>query len=363
MKKGKSLSELATEIERRSATKQDFVADSRQLKMVPASGNYDEWKGVHLQVDGHGDFSMLPSAHSQLSSHTKIPKKYYDMLLKEAPALLSLNVNHWMDEKPKRRMVRTLDGNARAFLSDRYRILDNDEVLESVLPVLSEMNQIEIKSCDVTDRKLYLKCTFPDIRSEVEIRGQKVGDLVEAGFMLTNSEIGQGSVNVQPLMYRLSCLNGMVMADHSLKKYHVGRTMGQGCDAIEFFKDDTLRADDKAFLLKLRDVVKGAADEVTFKALVDRFTNSTYNTIDGDVVQSVEVVQKKFGFNDNEKHSVLKHLIEGGELSQWGIANAVTRASQDVDDYDMASDMERAGGKIIELNPSEWKEIGQAKAA
>ena len=36
----------------------------------------------------------------------------------------------------ERRLVRTLDSNARAFLSDRYRPLDHDEILERVLPAL-----------------------------------------------------------------------------------------------------------------------------------------------------------------------------------------------------------------------------------
>jgi len=46
-----------------------------------------------------------------------------------SPDLLSKNINHWMtepDEKPK--LIRTLDGKARAFLSDKYKIIDNDDV-------------------------------------------------------------------------------------------------------------------------------------------------------------------------------------------------------------------------------------------
>ena len=33
-------------------------------------------------------------------------------------------------------MVRTLDGKARAFLSDRYHRIDNEQIAEAVLPVL-----------------------------------------------------------------------------------------------------------------------------------------------------------------------------------------------------------------------------------
>jgi hypothetical protein len=119
-------------------------------------------------------------------------------------------------------------------------------------------------------------------------------------------------------------------------------------------------ADDKAFLLKLRDVVRASADEVSFKLLVDKFSETTRNKIEGDPVKSIEVVQRKFGFNDEEKYSVLKHLISGGDLNQYGVSNAITAASQDSNDYDRASDMERFGGQVIELKKTEWAEIAKA---
>jgi len=40
-------------------------------------------------------------------------------------------------EKPERRMVRTLDGSTRAFLSDRYRPLDNFDLAHEVFHVLT----------------------------------------------------------------------------------------------------------------------------------------------------------------------------------------------------------------------------------
>jgi hypothetical protein len=63
-------------------------------------------------------------------------QKYLRRMQAEAPKLLASNVNHWFKETPERRMVRTLDGNIRAFLSDRYMRVDNTDVAEAVLPVL-----------------------------------------------------------------------------------------------------------------------------------------------------------------------------------------------------------------------------------
>ena len=53
----------------------------------------------------------------------------------------------------------------------------------------------------------------------------------------------------------------MIAADRSLRKTHVGRALGTEDDRSQGYQDDTLRADDKAFFLKVRDVVQAAVSE------------------------------------------------------------------------------------------------------
>jgi hypothetical protein len=384
MKSGKTLTELAKEIEHRSNSKRDFIADTRQLRVVPGNGDFSDWDTVNIEVKDQGSFPVNSHFHNQVSGAFKIPKKYYDRMLENDPNLLALNVNHWMTREPKKRMIRTMERPlnlvqmpgmspnlehppvaqvARAFLSDRYRVIDNEEILTNILPVIGQIGDCKIESCDVTETRLWLKVVFPWIETEVKHKGRKVGDVVQAGIVIGNSEIGAGATIVDPLVYRLSCLNGARYRDYGMSKYHLGRISGEGKDAVEFFKDETLRADDRAFMMKLTDVVRAAADQVQFNTLIDKISESTENEIEGDPVKAVEVVQKKFGFNDSEQSGVLQHLIKGGDLSQYGLSNAVTAMSQDVDDYDRASDIERMGGQIIELPKSEWKTIAVAKAA
>ncbi len=40
-----------------------------------------------------------------------------------------------------------------------------------------------------------------------------------------------------------------------------------------------------------------------------------------------------------------------------------TRTSQDVESYDRASELEQLGGQILELAPSQWRTIAEAKGA
>ena len=147
---------------------------------------------------------------------------------------------------------------------------------------------------------------------------------------------------------------------NAFRKYHVGR--GNEADGAEqFFRDETRLADDRAFWLKVRDAVTGSFRQDVFEGVVARMTESTKERITGDPVKAIEVIQKKYALNDGQRTSVLTHLIEGGDLTRYGLVNAVTRASQDVEDYDQATDMERLGGTVLELPRSEWAVVAEAR--
>lgn len=53
-------------------------------------------QGVALSVPEQGDLPILPVAHDQIGTFTKIPAPYYDRMLREDPALLAHNVNTWL---------------------------------------------------------------------------------------------------------------------------------------------------------------------------------------------------------------------------------------------------------------------------
>lgn len=350
MKQGRTLQELATELERQAKSKRDFVADTRAL-----TAWYHENDGLQMSVEGLGHFAPTDIFHDQIGQHYGIPQKYYDKMRAQAPALLTSNLNHWLKNEPTKRMVRTLDGNARAFLSDRYRPLDNYDLAEIVLPKLTDM-ECRIESCDLTEKRLYIKAVTPRITGEVS-----VGDTVQSGVCISNSEVGCGSLTVEFLMYRLSCRNGAIHAG-SMRKYHVGRKNSQDIDwAAEFFSNETRKADDKAFWLKVQDLVSATMSKEGFEKIIAQYRRAQSMKIEADPVKAVEIFSEKLVLGETEQHGVLRHLTEGGDLSLYGLMNAVTRFAQDVKNYDRATELERIGGAVVELAGKDWEEIATAK--
>ena len=343
MKIGQELSDLAQELERQRVTKRDFIAPS---KLVSMNVNGD----ISLQIGDQGNFEIRETAHQQIAQRLGIPQKYYEKCLKEDTKLLSENVNAWLQKDQDKRMVRTLDGQARAFLSSRYRPLDNFDLAEIVLPVLTESG-CRIESSALTEKRFYIKAITERINLEVS-----KGDVVQAGIVISNSEIGLGSVKVEPLIFRLVCLNGMISQDSSLIKYHVGKDSESDLAEL-FFRDETRKADDRAFWMKVKDVVRGSFRQDVFSVIVDKMRLASARVIEADVVDVVESIKDKFILSDQERGGVLSYLIKGGDLTQYGLVNAVTRASQDVEDYDRATELERIGGSVLELTKQEWEQI------
>jgi len=355
MKQGQSLSSIAGELERQLDTRKDFLAPTNLISM-----SVEDEKPVINGLNGAGR-GITEHAHGQFSDFTGIPRKYYDRVRASDPNLLATNVNHWLSQDSKKRMIRTLDGNVRAFLSDRYRPLDNYDLAETALPILQEKG-CKVESAALTDTRLYIKATLQSLQVEVA-NSPLQGDVVQAGIVISNSEVGAGSVRIEPMIYRLVCQNGMIAADSSIRKYHVGR--GHDVDDIrELLTSEARMADDKAFWLKVRDLIRAAFDRELFCTIIRRMEDAAARRIVTDnLTKVVEIASEKLRLSEGNKQSVLRHLVEGGDLSQYGMVNAITRTSQDVDDYDEATELERAGGKLLELDFVDWDKITRAAKA
>lgn len=143
------------------------------------------------------------------------------------------------------------------------------------------------------------------------------------------------------------------------RRHHVGRQAKAVEDSFTLYSDETMEAEDKAFLLKLRDTTIAAIDEACFAQVVGRLQESMAVPITGKVQDVVQLTSQSYGINADEQEGILKYLIEGGDLSLYGLSNAVTRASQDVASYDRATALEGIGWQVATMEPAQWKEINR----
>jgi hypothetical protein len=366
MKTGRTLQEISQTILAQNAAKKDYVLDTGVLTMAPT----EDKKDVNLSLTVKGEKRLYrPSSlcMEQIADRVRIPRKYAERMRAEAPELLATNVNHWFTNTPEKRMLRTLNNGqnvARAFLSDRYRPLDNHDLAQAVLPKLSVAG-CEIRSIEITESRFYIQATTPKIQAIIE-QTVKVGThnriqrTVQAGVIIGNSEVGLGSIFVEPIMFDLVCTNGLIL-QRTLRQHHVGRRaegeiLGDE-NTYELFSDDTRKLDDKAFWAKVCDVVDASMNEIKFNENIERLRKTQTQLLaekNTEIEEVVEVTAKRFEFSDEEKGNLLLHFAQGGDFTKYGLINAVTRTAEDVTTYDRAVELERLGGQIIELPPSDF---------
>ena len=353
MKQGRALPEVLMELKRQNEAKKDFISPAQAFHLEEDGATF----GItHLNTGEQETFSTTDLFHRQVGSTLGIPAKYYDQMKKLKPQLLAENVNAWFSDREQSYMIRSMDyGNgmvARALLSDRYRRIDNMEIASTILPLFAGKEEMEVISCEVTENRLYLKIVNHKLEMAVV-----PGDLVQAGVVISNSEVGLGAVSVQPLVYRLVCTNGMVVNDFGERRAHVGRQAKALEDSFNLYSDETIEAEDKAFMLKLRDTTMAAIEEARFTQIIGKLQDSTQARITGRVQDVIELTGKAYDLNQGEQDSILNYLIAGGDLSLYGLSNAITRASQDVESYDRATSLEGIGWQVATMPETQWREI------
>lgn len=362
---GRTLQDLAAEIERRAEAKKDFIAPVQKLEMVVV----DDKPAIAVANGVIKTFEANEITNGQVAEYTGIPMAYYRRMMADDPALLASNVNRWLRDKAQagdRRMVRTLDGKARALLSDRYRALENEDLAEAVLPVLLEQD-LMIVSSEITERRLYIKAVDKRITVDVPT-GRAMGDGSHVFFdtcspaiTISNSEVGSGALSIETGVYTKVCTN-LAMIGTNLRKYHTGQRASISDEVYALLSDETRTQSDKAVWMQTTDLVRAAFDRARFDATLVKLGNAAKDRIEPEqAVEVIERVGRKFSFNEGERKGILGRLIADADLSRYGLHAAITRFSQEATvAYDRATELERIGGDVIELASNDWKALAAA---
>lgn len=335
--------------------KRDLVADTRAMSVRVDEAEAEASNEVWLDVDGPGgleSFRLNYRAQYQMANDVGIPKRYFERMLGEAPSLLTTNMHHWFQHDPERRLVRGLGDTGRAWLSDRYRRLDHIEIARTLLPEFEKLGEdIEFHQAAITDSRLYLRAVLPRITGEV-----KVGETVQWGVEIRNSEVGEGSLSIGGFLHTLVCNNGMTVS-RDLTRRHVGKRI----ELDGFLSDEAIMADDAAFWLATRDVLRQAISETRFEEVVAQLQEAAGSKPITKPVKATEILQDKFSLSDDERDAVLGHLVQDGDLSRWGALSAITRAAQDVTSFDRQAELEDIGWSVATMADRDWERVAVAR--
>lgn len=330
MKTDLNLSQLVSQLDYLSTLKKDYLisTDDISVQTNPAESCIN-FQGV--------SYPMQETAKRQLSAVCGIPYSYVKRIGKEYPELLDANYNGLLRNIHKNKLMRTIGGRVRAILSDHYKKYENEAVLATILSVLDNIKGLNVVSSSLTAERMYVKMV-----SEIERVDVKVGDSVAFGAIITNSEVGMGSITVNPFCMRLVCTNGMALPKYlgNARRIHLGRKF-RTIEEYEMIADDI-----DGIRGNIEECLKEALDPVFYMKIVDKMRMATEIKLVAPF-ESIDKVAKLYGLDEREKKTITVHYIAGKDETLYGLVNAVTRASQDMQSYVRATEMEKIGSDIL----------------
>lgn len=353
--KNQTVVQLVNELNRQQTAKFDIVSDTRNMRAAIEAGH------IVLEIynaPGQAETFRQPLthwAHGQMAEKLEIPERYYRRMQDEGqPELLASNINTWMQKKPHKVTVRTLDRNVRAIVSDKFRTLENRDLAFLALDCFTKAGARVIRA-DMSDRHLFIKATTPRMQGEI-----RVGDIVQGGLLIRNSEVGASRLAIQPFINRLGCTNGMVFGDEVLSgagfsQIHLGGRKAQG---VYQFSDQTLALENLAIFSKIRDVIRQTFEPGWFNATVAALKATTENKVPlperaiGNVVDMA-------GLPDSTRDAILRAYLGEPDPTQYGIVQAVTATAKVCPSPEDRVSMEELGGRLVLMPAAAFKEMAE----
>ena len=179
--------------------------------------NKNHLAALRRDSGGNQFLGMLTDHAFDQLAHRIAPTRNFCAYAKACPPnLRTINLNYWLHHNgngDKDILLRTVKGETpiiRAVLSGRYEVFDDLELVEA-LHDLPRIADAQVRWLDVSETSSHFRITWPEERAAI-----KVGDVVERGIHISNSEVGCRAVRIQPLLFRLKCTNGSTKTLSSL---------------------------------------------------------------------------------------------------------------------------------------------------
>jgi len=249
-------------------------------------------------------------------------------------------------------------GTARALLSNAYKIIDHVDTLRAAMQGMraAGLGAENVTQCDLTARRMYVVIEVPQIKTLAPelfrnyvspFTGQRGADnpVVHAGFVLGNSEVGDGTFFLYPRIVAEVCTNGMTIKKDvgALAQRHLGARLDDG---LVDYSDATREANRRLITSMAQDTVRTFLSKDYLDKVVRKLAERAGEPVEKpeetikDVTRKLEIPAL---YDD-----VLTHFIKGADLTRGGIMHAVTAAAQSGDiDADTAFRMEEKSTALL----------------
>jgi len=378
-----SLSALLKQLTDNQTRKADIVQSTGNMQLRTSTAGYlphhsaaykgDQENVSEIIIEADRGMPTLttalnPVAFNQLAQKAGIATRDARRFQDYYPAEFDNLVNAIFQRETSNRMIRayTSDNDnyflGRAFVSDAFKTYDNYDLLAAALPPLLDNTEADWRTvrATVTDQKMYIRLKSENFTGT----GAAVGDEMAAGIVISNSEVGMGSVSVAELVWTLVCLNGM-QTERVQRSAHIQSARGE--ESFGLLADDTKQKDNELTSLKMRDYVAAYSSRENFDNTLQKFRAAAGDIVEADAQTAVNNLGTVLNLTKSQTSSVLDGLLQtvgqsgyaGNPVSRATLVNAVTAVGNNVDP-DQVDDWQKLGGKVLDLPRPDWDRVAAA---
>jgi hypothetical protein len=296
-----------------------YMSENKIDMVVPATSLIINNDMLKIK-DRDFSFKLLPWARRQLAWKLQIPLRFYNRLEIYYPELLNNVLNTILSKSQDRFLIRVLNGEVRGILSDRFKAYESFDIFTTVIDHAMKLNpNIIFKSAYVTDLFAELELIDRDKKYEIEIDGKP--DIYYTGVSIINSEVGYRAFEINVLLYRQVCSNGLIAPafNQRIRKIHVGKKITD-----ENYWNETLINENRVLLDKISDMLNAAFGSENVNRLLQKLSNYSKQPIDTPI-EFLDASRKVLGLTDEQKTLIWNNLEE---RTRFGFINAVSRTAQ-----------------------------------
>ena len=347
--KGLSFTELRDNLHALKDRRLDLVVNSATLEVnspktltTPTLEDAVWAGGVGLPKS---DWALTPHAFRQWCAKFNVPSTYLSNLadkesdVKYQDMSIEMMKTHCHVEEKELLLRGIRDDNGdivgRAILSPSYSIIENYDVLISVLDALAQVRDshgigFEASEASISDTHMRARISMPQLSmvSEALLKDYTSpftgntgldNPVVFMGIEIRNSEVGAGSFSLVPSVVIQVCNNGMTLTNDIFRKVHLGSAMDKGV-----VSQRTMQATMDLISAQTIDKVL----EIANPEFLEEKVNELLRLKAKIKTPSLVYDYLQTAFDEVQAKDIFDSFVTGGDNSAFGVAQAITAYSQ-----------------------------------
>jgi hypothetical protein len=344
-----------------------YAKSSREKEDVdPATLRVEAYNSeVQLVGKGNEPATLTNWAFGQLAARIEAPASY----LRKLPATLAVqNINHGLKTRytdPNERVNLLVHANGglvvRALTSEKYARIWNHDLLRRMLdypqygwntPVAFEYMNANIpiyvggrrtreKTIYVSDHDMFVFLVNNNNRINEPGNPEGLG----RGFFVENSEVGASKLRITTFLYRFICSNHIVWGAKDVSEIalrHVGKVRGRIHQMFDRLHIELNRYANES----VSDIE--AKIRTAKSTIIAAHQEQVIDTIFANLKKAGAPVSRK-QLEAAQTLAIANESTDGKPNSIWGMAQGLTRLSQDQPFADVRLKMDEAAGRLIDM--------------